>query len=131
MNDKLARLKQVILVKLLLTIFVWGIPSLLAPPVLLEIFGIPTADLTINRFFGVALIAMSVAYWFAYKDPLRNLAVIWMLIVDNGLAVLVIVVLGFTLRLSWFFWLSAVIAFLFFLAFLILVPKSDVYRKPV
>ena len=129
MNDKLARLKQVILVKLLLTIFVWGLPSLLAPPVLLEIFGIPTADLTINRFFGVALIAMSVAYWFAYKDPLRNLAVIWMLIVDNGLAVLVIVVLGFTVELSWFFWLSAVIAFLFFLAFLILVPKNDLYGK--
>ena len=131
MNDKLARLKQVILVKLLLTIFVWGLPSLLAPPVLLEIFGIPTADLTINRFFGVALIAMSVAYWFAYKDPLRNLAVIWMLIVDNGLAVLVIVVLGFTVELSWFFWLSAVIAFLFFLAFLVLVPKSDLYRRTV
>ncbi len=131
MNDKLVRLKQVVLVKLILTIFVWGIPSLLAPPELLELFDIPTADLTINRFFGVALIAMSVAYWFAYKDPLRNLAVIWMLIVDNGLAVIVIVVLGFTLRLSWFFWLSAVIAFLFFLAFLILVPKSDVYRKSV
>jgi len=128
MNDKLVRLKQVVFVKMVLTIFVWGLPSLLAPPELLELFDIPTVDLTINRVFGAALIAMSVAYWFAYKDPLRNLAVIWMLIVDNGLAVLVIVVLGFTVELSWFFWLSAVFAFLFFLAFLVLVPKTDVYR---
>lgn len=131
MDNKIVRLKQVVFVKLILTIFVWAIPSLLAPPELIELFGIPTADLTINRFFGVALIAMSVAYWFAYKDPLRNLAVIWMLIVDNGLAVLVIVALGFTVGLSWFYWLSAVIAFLFFLAFLVLVPKSDLYRQPV
>jgi hypothetical protein len=129
MDKKIVRLKQVVFVKLVLTIFVWGIPSLLAPPELLELFDIPTADLTINRFFGAALIAMSVAYWFAYKDPLRNLAVIWMLIIDNGLAVLVIVVLGLTIGVSWYFWLTAVIAFLFFLAFLVLVPKSDLYRQ--
>ncbi|MDW7730153.1 MAG: hypothetical protein ACNA7Z_02790 [Dethiobacteria bacterium] len=131
MNDRLARLKQVVFVKLVLTIFIWGLPSLLAPPVLLELFDIPTADLTFLRIFGVALIAMSVAYWFAYKDPLRNLAVIWMLIVDNGLAALVIVVLGLTLGVGWYLWLTAVIAFLFFLAFLVLVPKSDLYRQPV
>lgn len=130
MNDKLVKLKQVIFVKLILTVFVWGIPSLIAPPDLLELFDIPTADLTINRFFGVALIAMSVAYWFAYKDPLRNIAVIWMLIVDNGLAVLVIVVLGLTVGLSWFFWITAAIAFLFFIAFLFLIPKRDIYKQP-
>ncbi|MDW7740656.1 MAG: hypothetical protein SCJ97_11505 [Bacillota bacterium] len=129
MDAKLVRLKQVVFIKLILTIFVWGLPSLLAPPVLLELFDIPTADLTFLRIFGGALIAMSVAYWFAYKDPLRNLAVIWMLIIDNGLAVLVIVVLGLTIGVSWYFWLTAVIAFLFFLALLVLVPKSDLYRQ--
>jgi len=129
MDAKLVRLKQVVFIKLILTIFVWGLPSLLAPPVLLELFDIPTADLTFLRIFGGVLIAMSVAYWFAYKDPLRNLAVIWMLIIDNGLAVLVIVVLGLTIGVSWYFWLTAVIAFLFFLVFLVLVPKSDLYRQ--
>jgi hypothetical protein len=74
---------------------------------------------------------MSVAYWFAYKDPLRNIAIVWMGIVDNGLVALVLVVLGLTVGTGWFFWFSAVIIFLFFVAFLVLVPKSDLYEQPV
>ena len=130
MSTSLVRLKQVLFIKVILTVFVWGMPSLLAPPSMLQLFGIPTADLTFLRLFGAVLLAMSVAYWFAYKDPIRNLAVIWMLIADNGLAVLVIVVLGLTVGISWYFWLSAVIAFLFFLAFLILIPRKETYLTP-
>ena len=129
MDNGLARLKKVLLVKVILTVILWAIPALLAPPVMLEFFGLPTADLTILRIFGAALIAMSVAYWFAYKDPLRNLAIIWMGIVDNGLASLVIIILGLTTGVGWYLWFSSVIVFLFFIAFLILVPKSDTYRE--
>jgi len=129
MESKLARLKQLLLVKAILTILLWAVPSLLAPPLMLDFFGLPTADLTILRIFGAVLIAMSVAYWFASKDPLRNLAVIWMAIVYNGLAAMVIVTLGLTTGIGWYLWFSVLIKVFFFIAFLVLAPKSDVYRK--
>lgn len=129
MNNMLVRLKQVLLLKVILTVSLWAIPSMLAPPVMLEFFGLPTADLTILRIFGAVLVAMSVAYWFAYRDPLRNLAIIWMAITYNGLAALVIVVLGLTTGIGWYLWFSVVIKLLFFAAFLVLVPKSDLYSK--
>jgi hypothetical protein len=131
MDIKLARLKQLLLVKVILTILLWAIPSLLAPSLMLEFFGLPTADLTILRIFGAVLIAMSVAYWLASKDPLRNLAVIWMAIVYNGLTMLVIVILGLTTGIGWYLWVSVVIKLIFFIAFLVLVPKSDQYRQSV
>ena len=131
MDIKLARLKQLLLVKVILTLLLWAIPSLLAPPLMLEFFGLPTADLTILRIFGAVLIAMSVAYWLASKDPLRNLAVIWMAIVYNGLTMLVIVILGLTTGIGWYLWFSVVIKLIIFIAFLVLVPKSDQYRQSV
>ena len=96
---------------------------------MLEFFGLPTADLTILRIFGAVLIAMSVAYWLASKDPLRNLAIIWMAIVYNGLAAMVILILGLTTGIGWYLWFSVVIKLLFFIAFMVLIPKSDVYMK--
>lgn len=129
MESRLSRLKQLLLVKVILTILLWAVPSLLAPPIMLEFFGLPTADLTILRIFGAVLIAMSVAYWFAFKDPLRNIAVIWMAIVYNGLSAMVIVILGLTTGIGWYLWFSIVIKLLFFIAFLVLVPKSDAYMK--
>lgn len=130
MEKRLLILKKVLYIKAILTIFLWGIPSLIAPPALLQLFGLPTADLTFIRIFGAVVIAMGVAYWFAYKDPLRNLAIIWMGVLDNGLATLVIILLGITVGVSWYLWLSTIMIFFFFLAFLILVPKSDIYKKP-
>lgn len=129
MESKLARLKQLLLVKAILTILLWAVPSLIAPPIMLEFFGLPTADLTILRIFGAVLIAMSVAYWLASKDPLRNLAIIWMAIVYNGLAAMVILILGLTTGIGWYLWFSVVIKLLFFIAFMVLIPKSDVYMK--
>ena len=129
MDNGLVKLRKVLLIKVILTVILWAIPSLFAPPLILEFFGLPTADLIILRIFGAVLIAMSVAYWFAYKDPLRNLAVIWMAIVYNGLAALVILILGLTVGVGWYLWFSVVIKLLFFIAFLILVPKSDIYKE--
>lgn len=129
MDLRLARLKQLLLLKAILSLFLWGMPSLLAPPQVIEFFGLPAGDLTFLRIFGAVMIAIGVAYWFGSRDPLRNLAVIWMGIVDNGLAAVVIVVLGLTVGVGWFLWLSAVLVLLFFVFFLALVPKSDPYRK--
>ena len=129
MDNGLVKLRKVLLIKVILTVILWAIPSLFAPPLILEFFGLPTADLTILRIFGAVLLSMSVAYWFAYKDPLRNLAVIWMAIVYNGLAALVILILGLTVGVGWYLWFSVVIKLLFFIAFLILVPKSDIYKE--
>ena len=127
MDNGLVKLRKVLLIKVILTVILWAIPSLFAPPLILEFFGLPTADLTILRIFGAVLLSMSVAYWFAYKDPLRNLAVIWMAIVYNGLAALVILILGLTVGVGWFLWFSVVIKLLFFVAFLILIPKKDAF----
>lgn len=103
---------------------------MLAPPSILQLFALPVADLTVLRLFGAVLVAMSFGYWLAYRDPLRNLALIWMAIVHNGLTALVIVILGVTIGVGWFLWLSVVVKILLLVAFLVLVPKSDPYRKP-
>jgi len=118
-----------LLIEVILIVVLWGIPSLFAPPSMLKFFGLPSGDLTMLRIFGAVMIAMSVAYWFAYKDPLRNLAVIWMAVAHNGLGLLVIIILGLTAGIGWFLWVTVVIKLLLFIAFLILVPKSDIYRK--
>lgn len=124
---RLIWLRRVLFVKVLLTLFVWGLPALLAPFSLLAILRVPIpADPIYLRLFGGAATAWGVAYWFAYKEPLRNMAIVKAGLADNGLITLVILLLGLTGKMSSvFIWLSGLLTGLFFLLFLLLMPREE------
>jgi hypothetical protein len=119
-------LRRVLLVKTFVTVFVWGLPALLGPLSLLHIFRVPVpADPIYLRLFGGTVTAWGVAYWLAYKDPVRNVAIVKAGLVDNALSTVVTVLIGLTSGISSaFIWLSAVLTGMFFVSFLILMPRE-------
>jgi hypothetical protein len=119
-------LRKVLLAKVIVTFFLWGLPALLAPPAFLALFGITMPDDPIFlRLFGAVVSAVGCAYWYAYRDPVKNIAILKFGIVDNGLATLTIIVIGLTVGVSsWFFWLSAVITAFFCVALVWLMPRN-------
>jgi len=125
-DKKLAWLRRVLLVKVLVTILVWGLPSLLGPLSLLAILKVPIpADPIYLRLFGGAATAWGVAYWFAYRDPVRNVAILKAGLVDNALPTLAIMIIGLTGGISSaFIWISGLLTGLFFLSFLLLMPRG-------
>lgn len=123
---KIHWLRRVLIVKALITIAVWGLPALLAPLSLLEIFKLPIpAESVYLRFFGGAATAWGVAYWLAHKDPVRNVAIVKAGLVDNILPTLVVGFFSLARGMSnVFMWLSGVLTGVFFVLFLILMPRE-------
>lgn len=123
---KLVWLRRVLLVKVLVTLLAWGLPALIGPLSLLAALRapIPTDPLYL-RLFGGAAIAWAVAYWFAYKDPIRNVAILRAGLVDNALPTLAILLMGIVGRVSSAFVLvSGLFTGLFFISFLVLMPRD-------
>jgi hypothetical protein len=126
-NRRLIWLRYILAVKVAFILFVWGLPALLAPISLFQRLGVPTPDDPIFlRLFGAVVIAFGVAYWYAYKDPIHNIAILKAGIVDNGLVTLVILVSTalYDLR-SVLMWVSALLTFIFFISFILLMPKTE------
>jgi hypothetical protein len=117
-----------LLAKVIACLFVWGLPALLAPPALLTWFGIEVpADPVTLRSFGAVVTAVSLLYWYAYRDPLGNMSILRFSILDNGLAALALIVLVLTIGLmAWFYWVSLVLLVVFAIAFVILLPRKQV-----
>jgi hypothetical protein len=99
----------------------------LAPPAFLALFDIPMPDDPIFlRLFGAVVSAVGVAYWYAYRDPIKNIAVLKFGVIDNGLVTLTIIVLGLTVGVSsWFFWFSAGLTAFFCIALIRLMPRIN------
>jgi hypothetical protein len=119
-------LRKVLLIKVVVTFLLWGLPALLAPPAFLALFDIPMPDDPIFlRLFGAVVSAVGVAYWYAYRDPIKNIAVLKFGVIDNGLVTLTIIVLGLTVGVSsWFFWFSAGLTAFFCIALVWLMPRN-------
>ena len=126
-SQKLQWLRLILLVKVIATFALWGLPALFGPPVFLSLFGLAMPeDPLFLRLFGAVVTAFGVGYWYAYRDPIKNIDILRAGVADNGLVTVVIVVLGLTVGVSsWFIWLSAVLTGLFCLAFLVLMPKEE------
>jgi hypothetical protein len=124
---KLLWLRRVLFVKVLVTILLWGLPALIGPLSLLAILGLPIPkDPIYLRLFGGACTAWGVAYWFAYKDLLRNVAIVKAGLVDNALPTLLIFFLAVTGRVSSvFIIISGLLTGLFFVLFLLLMPRGE------
>jgi hypothetical protein len=125
-SQRVHLLRRILLVKVVLTLLVWGLPALIGPPALLELLSIAMPeDPIFLRMFGALAIALAVAYWYAYQDPVKNVAILKVGVVDNGLATLTIIVLGLTVGISsWFVWVSAALTAFFCIAFVVLMPRS-------
>ena len=123
---KILWLRRVLIVKAFLTVFIWGLPALVGPQSLLEFFRVPIPeDLIYMRLFGGAATAWGVVYWLARKDPRRNVAIVKAGLVDNILPTISILFIGFTRGISSvFIWISAVFTGMFFILFLILMPRE-------
>jgi len=129
-NSKLFWLKTVLLVKVAACLFLWGLPTLIGPSALFDFLGIAMPkDIAYLRLFGAVVTALGLLYWFAYKDPVKNVAIIKYAIVDNGLATLTLVVLIWTGKGNWMFTMSGVFTFFVFIAFIILLPREGLDKQ--
>ena len=126
-NNKLLWLKRILAVKVTLCFFFWGLPSLLAPLSLFQNLGVPTAEDPLYQMsLGAIVIAFGVAYWYAFKDPVHNIAIVKVGVVDNGLATLVILyfVVFRDLRSS-IMLISGLLTLIFFISFILLMPRTE------
>ena len=126
-NNRTNFLRGILFLKWIVTLLVWGLPALVGPPALFELLGISfPSDPTFVRLFGAVVTAVALAYWYAWKDPVRNVAIIKFGILDNGLVTATILILGFTVGLSsWFFWVSAILTAFFFVSFTVYMLQSE------
>lgn len=126
-SKKLLWLKWILAAKVVLTFLFWGLPLLFFPISLLQRLGMPTSDGSIYlRLLGAVIIAIGVAYWYAYKDPVHNIAIVKVGVVDNGLVTLVTLffIVFHDLR-SITMLVSALLTLVFFISFILLMPKAD------
>jgi hypothetical protein len=126
-NNKLLWLKRILAVKVVLTFLFWGLPILLFPISLLQRFGMPMPEDPIYlRLLGAVITAFGVAYWYAYKDPVHNIAIVKAGVVDNGLVTLVTLffIVFHDLR-NITMLISAVLTLIFFVSFILLMPKAE------
>jgi hypothetical protein len=126
-SKKLLLLKIILSVKVALCFLYWGLPDLLYTMPQLQRFGVPAPDDPIYlRLLGAVIIAFGVAYAYAIKDPVRNIAILKAGIVDNGLTTLVILYfILFDHLVSLPMMMTALLTFIFFIAFILLMPKAD------
>lgn len=89
--------RQVLAVKIVVTLALWALPALLLPPPWFPFFGIPEppeAQLVFVRLLGAAYVALLVEYTLAWRAPARHPGAILVGIVSNALASLVILSMG-------------------------------------
>jgi len=128
---KLIWLKRVLFLKVLITFFLWGLPAMFANEWFFSLFNLSMPkDPIYLRLFGAVVTAFGIAYWFAYRDPIRNRAILQAGIIDNGLVTLTVIYLTLTSGIeSWFFYISAVLTGFFCISFIILMPALPIGKK--
>jgi hypothetical protein len=117
-------LRSILLVKWAVTLLVWGLPALVAPPELFLMLGVPLPDdLTFVRLFGAVVTAAALLYFYAWQDPGPNRAIIKYGVFDNAIVTVTIGVLFVANGLSsWFLLGSAALTAFFCVSFVVLMP---------
>jgi hypothetical protein len=126
-KNKLAWLKRILVIKIAFGFLFWGLPCLLLPVSFLQRSGVSVAGDTLYlRLLGAVILALAVAYWYAWKDPAHNVAIIKAGVVDNGLCTLVALyfIVFHGLR-NITMLISAVLTLFFFITFILLMPKPE------
>lgn len=126
-KKKITWLKRVLILKMLVILFMWGLPSWIAPEPVLSLFGVVMPeDPFFMRIFGAVQMGLIFLYWFAYRNPVRNRDVIKYAVIDNTLSFVTILGVGLTTGIdNPTVWISAVLVAGFAVAFYFLIPKAE------
>ena len=125
-ESKIMWLKRLILVKILVLLLMWALPTWIAPESVLNLFSIEVPeDPFFMRMFGGVMIGLVFLYWFAYHKPVRNRDIIRYAIIDNSLAFITILGIAFTTGITNpTVWVSAVLVAVFAIGFYVLIPAE-------
>ena len=125
MADKLGTIKLLLGVGVVLML-VWFIVFSLAPASILTSLAFTETQGFFLRMFGIFPLGWAVLFFFASKDPEKNLAIINAAIITAAFMILGMLIYAFTVtaQLGWFNWLSAGVLFIFNLLLFIFKPKS-------
>jgi hypothetical protein len=125
-KTKISWLERVLLFKVLVSVFFWGLPVWLAPASVLNFFSIEMpVDPLFMRMFGAAMVGLGVLYWLALQNPVKNRDIIRYAVIENALAFITIVVVAATTGISApTVWVSMILVAFFAAAFYYLTPKA-------
>jgi hypothetical protein len=128
MNEttKFTWLKRVLILKMLVVLLMWGLPTWLAPDSVLKLFGETLPDPPFYmRIFGATQIGLVFLYWLAYRNPVKNRDMIRYAVVDNTIAFLTMMGYAFTVGITNpTVWVSAGLVLFFAIAFYVLTPSQ-------
>ena len=116
--------KRILLLKVVLISLMWA-PALFVPVWVFNILGINiSGDFLFVRLFGALQSSLGVAYYFAYREPAKNSAIIKVAIFENVLVSITIIFVGVTTGISsWFVWVSCGLTIFFGTSLLLLYTK--------
>jgi hypothetical protein len=123
-ESKITWLKRLLIVKIVVVLLLWALPSWIAPESVLNLFGVTMPeDPFFMRIFGAVQLGLVFLYWFAYRNPVRNRDIIKYAVIDNALSFITILGVAFTTGITNpTIWVSAVLVALFAIGFYILIP---------
>ena len=128
MNEetKLTWLKRLLILKMLVVLLMWALPTWIAPESVLKLFGesLPNPPFYM-RIFGATQIGLVFLYWLAFKNPVKNRDIIRYAVVDNSIAFLTMMGYAVTVGITNpTVWVSAGLVLFFAVAFFMLTPKA-------
>lgn len=123
-ESKITWLKRLLIVKMVVVLLLWALPSWIAPASVLNLFGVTMPeDPFFMRIFGGVQFGLIFLYWFAYRNPVRNRDIIKYAVIDNTLSFITILGVAFTTGITNpTIWVSAVLVALFAIGFYLLIP---------
>lgn len=86
-------LEWVLWIKIVVTVILWAGPLLFFPGFAFSRLGVPSPPMLFIRLLGAAYAALVVGYWFGAMALAQGdfpLGVVWMALISNGLATLVL-----------------------------------------
>ena len=129
MNEetKIIWLKRVLVLKIVVVLVMWALPSWIAPVSLLNALNVSVPDdQFFMRMFGATQIGLAFLFWLALKNPVKNRDMIRYGVVDNSVAFFTIIGYHFAFGITDpLVWVSAVLVLFFAIAFYVLTPKES------
>lgn len=129
MNEetKLAWLKRVLMIKIVVVVLLWGLPTWIAPESILNLLGESLPDPPFYmRIFGATQMGAAILFWFAYKNPVGNRDIIRYAAIETAIAFMTMIFLIVRTPITNpTVWISAALELFFSVSFFVLTPKKS------